>query len=294
MSYEREALLDKIARNPLVAAFAAIAFLLLISSTFSIVPETRQGIVLRLSAPNRIINPWQPGEKLGNTGAGLIAKIPLFEDIIWIDKRILDIDMEPQEVLSTDQLRLRVDAYARFRVTDPLQMYKSARTSDNVANALKPIFGSALRDELGKRTFAELLSPERDQAMANIKKGLDLAAKQYGAQIVDVRIKRADLPSGTPLQSAFESMKSARTQEALTIEAEGFREARVIRAEADAGAAKIYSAAYGKDPDFYDFYRAMESYRVTFGQQGEGQGKGSTNMILSPSNDYLRQFRGGP
>jgi modulator of FtsH protease HflC len=293
MSYEREALMDKIARNPLIAAIAAIAFLLLISSTFSIVPETRQGIVLRLSAPNRIINPWQPGEKLGNTGAGLIAKIPLFEDIIWIDKRILDIDMEPQEVLSTDQLRLRVDAYARFRVTDPLQMYKSARTSDNVANALKPIFGSALRDELGKRTFAELLSPERDQAMANIKKGLDLAAKQYGAQIVDVRIKRADLPSGTPLQSAFDSMKSARTQEALTIEAEGFREARVIRAEADAGAAKIYSAAYGKDPDFYDFYRAMESYRVTFGQQGEGQGKGSTNMILSPSNDYLRQFRGG-
>lgn len=293
MTYEREPMLDKIARNPLIAACAAIAFLLLISSTFSIVPETRQGIVLRLSAPNRIINPWQPGEKLGNTGAGLIAKIPLFEDIIWIDKRILDIDMEPQEVLSTDQLRLRVDAYARFRVTDPLQMYKSARTSDNVANALKPIFGSALRDELGKRTFAELLSPERDEAMANIKKGLDLAAKQYGAQIVDVRIKRADLPSGTPLQSAFDSMKSARTQEALTIEAEGFREARVIRAEADAGAAKIYSAAYGKDPDFYDFYRAMESYRVTFGQQGEGQGKGSTNMILSPSNDYLRQFRGG-
>jgi modulator of FtsH protease HflC len=293
MNYDRITLFDRAARNPLVAVFVVIAVLLLVSSIFSIVPETRQGIVVRLSKPHRIINAYHPGERLGATGAGLIAKIPMVEDIIWIDKRILDIDMEPQEVLSTDQLRLRVDAYARFRIVDPLQMYKSARTVENVTTALKPIFGSALRDELGKRTFAELLSPERDEAMANIKIGLDRAARKYGAKIEDVRIKRADLPSGTPLQSAFEAMKSARTQEAKGIEAEGFREARGIRAEADAKASKIYAAAFGKDPEFYDFYRAMESYRVTFGPAAEGQDKGTTNLILSPSNDYLRQFRGG-
>jgi modulator of FtsH protease HflC len=144
---------------------------------------------------------------------------------------------------------------------------------------------------LGKRTFAVLLTPERDQVMNGIKIGLDRVARQYGAQIVDVRIKRADLPTGTPLQSAFERMKTARLQEALTIEADGRRQATVIIAEADAQAAQIYAAAYGKDPEFYDFYRAMQSYKVTFGVNGGT--KGSTNIILSPNNDYLKQFREG-
>jgi modulator of FtsH protease HflC len=250
-------------------------------------------VVLRLGKPDRIINGYHPGEKPGQTGAGLVAHIPFLENIIWIDKTILDIDMDPQEVLSTDQLRLNVDAYARFRVVDPLQMYSSVRNTESLANALRPILGSALRNELGKRTFAALLTPERDQVMNNIKAGLDRVARQYGARIVDVRIKRADLPSGTPLESAFERMKSARTQEALTIEADGFRQVNIIRAEADAEASRIYAEAFNKDPDFYDFYRAMQSYKVTFiGANGVAP-KGSTSIILSPSNDYLREFRGG-
>ena len=291
MSYDNPSALQRMIANPVALLVGAVAVLVLLSNTISIVPETRQGVVLRLGKPDRIINAYHPGEAPGETGAGLIARIPFFEQVIWIDKRILDIDMEPQEVLSTDQLRLNVDAYARFRVVYPLQMYRSVRTTDGLASTLRLILGSSLRTELGKRTFATLLTPERDQVMNNIKIRLDRVARQYGAQIVDVRIKRADLPSGTPLESAFERMKSARNQEALTIEADGFRQAQVIRAEADAQAAQIYAAAFGKDPEFYDFYRAMQSYRQTFGVNAKTAG--TTNMILSRDNEYLRQFRGG-
>lgn len=291
MSYAGQGPFHGLMRNPLALGIAAIAVLILLFSTFSIVPETRQGVVLRLGKADRIINAYDAKEAFGNTGAGIVARIPFVEEIVWIDKRILAVDMDPQQVLSTDQLRLNVDAYARYRIVDPLRMYASARTIDNVSNALRPILGSALRNELGKRQFAELLSPERDRVMENIQAGLDRVARQYGAEIVDVRIKRADLPEGTPLDSAFERMKTARTQEALTIEADGLRQAQIIRAEADAQAARIYAAAFGKDAQFYDFYRAMQSYRQTFGVNGKTNG--STSVIISPGNEYLREFRGG-
>jgi modulator of FtsH protease HflC len=277
------------ATNPIKFLIAAIVFLILLASTVSIVPETRQGIVLRLGKADRIINGYKASEAFGATGAGLVARIPFIENIVWIDKRILDVDMEPQQVLSTDQLRLNVDAYARYRIVDPLRMYTTARSVENVSDALRPILGSALRNELGKRTFATLLSPERGQVMDNVQAGLEKIARQYGAEIIDVRIKRADLPDGTPLESAYERMRTARTQEALTIEADGLRQAQIIRAEADAKAAQTYAAAFGKDPQFYDFYRAMQSYRQTFTTKTNG----STNVILSPNNEYLRQFRGG-
>jgi modulator of FtsH protease HflC len=277
------------ASNPIKLLIAAIVLLFVLASTVSVVPETRQGIVLRLGKADRIINAYSPKEAFGATGAGLVARIPFVENIVWIDKRILDVDMEPQQVLSTDQLRLNVDAYARYRIVDPLKMYTTARSVENVSDALRPILGSALRNELGKRTFATLLSPERGQVMDNVQAGLATIARQYGAEIIDVRIKRADLPDGTPLESAYERMRTARTQEALTIEADGLRQAQIIRAEADAKAAQTYAAAFGKDPQFYDFYRAMQSYRQTFTTKTNG----STNVILSPNNEYLRQFRGG-
>lgn len=291
MSYDNPTALSRFLANPLALIVGGLAALVLLISTVSIVPETRQGVVLRLSKIDRVVNGYKPGQNFGSTGAGLVAKIPFIEDIVWIDKRILDIDMDPQQVLSTDQLRLNVDAYARYRIVDPVRMYSAARTVENVSDALRPILGSALRNELGKRKFAELLSPERDRVMDNIQAGLERVAQQYGAEIVDVRIKRADLPEGTPLDSAYERMKTARTQEALTIEADGFRQAQIIRAEADAKSAQIYAAAFGKDPEFYDFYRAMQSYRQTFGVNGKTSG--STNIILSPGNDYLKEFRGG-
>jgi membrane protease subunit HflC len=122
--------------------------------------------------------------------------------------------------------------------------------------------------------------------MQNIRKLLDTQAREYGAQVIDVRIKRADLPDGTPLQSAFDRMKTARQQEAATIRAQGQKNAQIIRATADAQASKIYADAFNKDPQFYDFYRAMQSYDTTF------SGEGSSQVILSPDNEYLRQFRG--
>ncbi|MEY2928214.1 MAG: hypothetical protein RL367_2691 [Pseudomonadota bacterium] len=289
MSFDqRPSLSQRIAANPFGYLFMGIAVLMLFFSTVKVVPETQQALVINFSKPSRVINKYHPGQQFGQTGAGLFLVIPLVEDVIWVDKQVLDVDMDEQTVLSTDQRLLRVDAYARYRIVDPLKMYVTARTPEAVTNQLKQILGSALRNELGKVHFAALLSPERSKVMDEIQTGLNQVASQYGAEIVDVRIKRAELPEG-PLQSAFESMRTARQQEARAIEADGNRQALIIRADADATAAKRYAEAFGKDANFYDFYRAMQSYRTTF---AEGA-KGSTDLILSPNNDYLREFRGG-
>lgn len=279
-------------RNPIALLIAAIAFIILLSSVFAVVPETRQAVITRFGQPVRIVNRYVPGREFGDTGAGIIARMPFAEQIVWIDKRVLDVDMEPQQVLSTDQLRVNVDAFARYRIVDPLRMLIRARTEENVSARLQPILASSLRNELGKRPFAALLSPERGQLMDNIQKALNQVASQYGAEIVDVRITRVDLPDGTPLESAFLRMRTAREQEALTIRAQGAQQAQIIRAEADAAASRTYAESFGKDPEFYDFYRAMQSYRQTFGANGNDPA-GDTSIILSPNNDYLKQFRGG-
>lgn len=278
-------------RSPAVVVIALIALFVLLSATFSFVPETRQAVILRFGSPVGAWNQYRPGEQFGQSSAGLHAKLPFVDQVVWVDKRVQSVEMERQQVISTDQLRLNIDAFARYRIVDPLRMIQTARTEDNVSDALKPILGSALRNELGKRQFAELLSPERGEVMANIKTGLDQVARQYGARIIDVRIKKADLPEGSPLEAAYTRMRTARQQEALTIRAQGAQRAQLVRADADAQAAGVYAAAFGKDPEFYDFYRAMQSYRHTFGADGTKPG-GQASIILSPQNDYLRQFRG--
>lgn len=281
-------------RNPLVIGVAALVALIVFASSVTIVPETKQGVVLRFERPVYTVNIWQQGERFGATGAGLLAKIPFVDKIVWIDKRVLDVDLNNQQVLSTDQLRLEVDAFARFRIINPLKAVVStgstSATEERVADQLKLLLGTALRNELGRRPFAALLSPERGRVMHNIQTGLQTLARQYGVQIVDVRIRHADLPPGSPLDSALNRMKTARQQEAATIRAQGEKAAQIIRAEADANASRIYAESFGKDPDFYDFYRAMQSYRTTFTQEGGSQGE--TQIILSPSDDYLRQFTG--
>ena len=274
-------------RNPIYLGLAALGALILVSMSVNIVPETQQAIISSYGKVDRVVNAYRKGEQFGATRAGLTFRIPFVEQIQLIDKRVLSVEMEQQEVLSTDQLRLQVDAFERFRVTKPDQMYRTIRTEDRLRDQLKTILGSSLRNELGKRTFSSLLSAERGQVMDNIQTALNREATKYGAEVIDVRIKRADLPAAT-LQSAYNRMRSARNQEAIAIDAEGQKEAQIIRADAEAEAARIYAISYGKDPDFYDFYRAMQSYRQTF-QNGEGQ----TNMIISPNNDYLRKFREG-
>jgi membrane protease subunit HflC len=282
-------------RNPIAIGIFTILMLVLVANTFSIVRETDQAVIVRFGQPERIYNKYRAGEQYGETGAGILMRVPFVDRIVWIDKRIQSIAMENQQVLSADQLRLEVDAFARYRITDPLLMYISAGTEENVGNQLRPILSSALRNELGRQPFAALLTPERGQMMENIQSALNRVAGQYGATIVDVRIKHADLPDGTPLDSAYERMRTARTQEARSIEAQGYKQAQIIRAEADAEAVATYARAFNQDPDFYDFYRAMQSYRTSFvSEPGTGEPpRGRTSIILSPNNEYLRQFRGG-
>jgi membrane protease subunit HflC len=278
-------------RHPVLLGGLAIVLLLILFSSFAIVPETKQAIVVRFGKPVRIVNRYIPGHQFGGRGAGIVARVPFAEQLVWIDKRVRDVDMERQQVLSTDQRRLEVDAFARYRIVDPLRMYIAARSEERLEEALKPILGSQLRNELGKRPFSSLLSPEREGVMENIQAGLNRVARQYGVEVIDVRIKKADLPEGTPLQSAFQRMITARQQEARSIRAEGAKRAAIIRAEADAEAARTYAASFGKDPQFYDFYRAMQSYNTTF--VGDGDEKvAPTTVILSPQNDYLREFTG--
>jgi membrane protease subunit HflC len=267
----------------IAVAAAVVAALMCIK----IVPETHQAVVIRTGQPVRVMNRFDPAEPFGQTGAGLNWRIPFLESVQMVDRRVLSLDMQRQEVLAIDQQRLEVDAYARFRIIDPVLMVERAGTEDQLRSALLPIMNSVLRQELGRRTFASLLTPERGTAMTRIKELLDNQARQYGAQVLDVRIKRADLPAGT-LEAAFTRMQSDRREEASTIRAGGQRDARIIQAEAEAQAARIYADAYNKDPQFYDFWRAMQSYRTTF-----ETGNGSSAIVLDDDNEYLRQFRGG-
>lgn len=267
-----------------IIAVAALAIAAM--SSVVIIPETEQAVVVRVGEPVRVINPYRRGVDFGANGAGVKLRMPFFERLVRIDKRMLSVDMERQQVLSREQLRLEVDAYARFRIIDPIKMVRTAGTSDRVKEQLQPIFTSVLRQELGRRDFQSLLTAERGAAMDNIRNNLDREAREYGAQVIDVRIKRADLPDGA-LESAFTRMSAAREQEATTIRAQGQKNAQIVRADAEATAARTYAQSFGKDADFYDFYRAMQSYDYTFGNKD-----GSSTIVLSPENEYLRQFKG--
>jgi membrane protease subunit HflC len=280
-----------IRNRPLVSGVLALFVLLLLVSSFPVVPETKEAVVVRFGKPVRILNQYQAGRPIGAAGAGISYRIPFVEQIVWIDKRVQDVDMQRQQVISTDQRRLQVDAFARYRIVDPLLMYVRAGSEDQLREQLRPILGSEVRNELGRIEFAALLTPERQGIMNEVRTSLNRIARQYGVEVLDVRIKRTDLPDGAPLDAAFDRMRTARDQEARSILAEGGKQAQIIRAQADADAAKTYAASFGKDPDFYDFYRAMQSYQTTF--VGDGQDKvAGTSIILSPQNDYLKEFSG--
>ena len=277
--------------RPLVATIAGLLILFVLFSSCPVIPETKQAVVVRFGKPVRILNRYEPGRPIGAAGAGISYRIPGAESIVWIDKRVQNVDMQRQQVISTDQRRLQVDAFARYRIVDPLLMFIRAGNEQQLTEQLRPILGSEVRNELGRIEFASLLTPERQGIMTSVKDSLNRIARQYGVEVLDVRIKRTDLPDGAPLTSAYESMRTARQQEARSIRAQGAKAAQIIRAEADAEAARTYAASFGKDPQFYDFYRAMQSYQATF--IGDGQEKASpTTIVLSPQNDYLREFSG--
>jgi len=267
-------------RNSVIAlAVLVIGFMM----SAYVVPEEEQVVIIRTGEPVGVVN--TPN---GSTNAGLYFRIPFIDSVNRVEKRLLDLEMTDEEVLSADQQRLLVNAYARFRITDPVRMVERAGSPAGVRNALEPILNSVLRQELGRRTFQAMLTAERGSALANVRTNLDRQARQYGAEVVDVKIMRTDLPEA-PLQSAFRRMESDREREARTIRAQGGRDARIIRADADAEAARIYAEAFGKDAEFYDFYRAMQSYDATFSND---ENPSESSIILSPDNEYLRQFRG--
>jgi len=279
--------LESLWQNYKPAFIAGAVLAAVLASSVVVVPETEQAVIIRTGEPMRVANRFRAGEDYGQTGAGIVFRIPLLETVQKMSKQVLGIDMQRQQVLSSDQQRLQVDAFARFRIIDPVLMVETSGTEERVNDQLQPIFTSVLRQELGRRRFTDLIAAERGPAMSNIRANLDRQARKYGVQIIDVRIKRADLPDGTPLDSAFTRMQSAREQQAATIEAQGQKNAQIILAEAQAQSAKISAAAFGKDPKFYDFYRAMQSYDYSFAKDGS-----QSTIILSPDNEYLGQFKG--
>jgi membrane protease subunit HflC len=284
-------MMDFVRNRPWIAGIFGLLVLVVLLGSFPIVPETEQAVIVRFGKPERILNRYQANLPIGTAGAGLSYRIPFVDQIVWIDKRVLAVDMQSQPVLSTDQRRLMVDAFARYRIVDPLLMYIRSTSEENLRSQLQTILRSEVRNELAKQPFAALLSPERQGVMNDVRNSLNVQAAKFGVKIVDVRIKKTDLPDGAPLQSAFESMRTARLQEARSIRAQGAKQAQIIRAQADADAAKTYAASFGKDPQFYDFYRAMQSYQLTF--VGDGQEKvAGTTIVLSPQNDYLKEFSG--
>ncbi|WP_324073823.1 MAG: protease modulator HflC [Erythrobacter sp.] len=279
--------MNSVFQNYKAIVIAVIALVVALLASVVIVPETHQAVVIRTGQPVRIFNLFRPDQPYGQTGAGLQLRIPFVEQVQMIDRRVLDLDMERTQVLSNDQQRLQVDAYARYRIIDPVKLVERAGNERQLEAQLLPILTSVVRQELGRRPFSALINAERGTAMANITRTLDVQARNYGAQVLDVRIKAADLPEGRPLDAAFTRMETDRQEEAATIRAAGQRDAQIIQASASAEAARIYADAYNKDPEFYDFYRAMQSYRQTF-LAGEGQ----STMVLSEDSEYFRQFRG--
>ena len=276
----------------LLGAAAAAAF-----SSLFIVHQNQQAIVLRFGDPRNII-----------TTPGLNWKIPGVETVEYFDKRILDLDTAPQEVTVSDQKRLVVDAFTRYRITQPLKFYQTVRSTQNVRSTLGPIVDSAMRRVLGNATFADVVRDKREDLMQRIARNVNEEGKEFGIEVVDVRIKRADLPEQNRL-SVYERMKTNLEQRAAQIRAQGEQQKREIVATAqkevtvtlaqatetagtilgqgDAQAAAIYAGSFGKDPSFAAFYRSMQAYEVAMRE-------GNTTLVLSPDSEFFRYFSGGP
>jgi modulator of FtsH protease HflC len=264
------------------------------SSSLFIVEQTQQAIVLRLGKPQKTIQ-----------DPGLNVKIPFIEEVVFYEKRVLDLDPPTERVILADQKRLDVDSYARFRITDPLLFYQTTKLISGVPGKLSPIINSSLRRVLGNQTLLDILSTKRAEIMVDIQKAVNDAVKRFGMRIVEVRVRRADYPDET--RSNIENrMKSEREREAKEFRAEGFEQAEGIRADADKQrvvilaeaqkeaetlrgsgdslAIQIYADAFGQDPEFFAFYRSMQAYRTSIASS-------ETTMVLSPNSDFFRYFR---
>src|SRR3954471_10459598 len=262
------------------------------SSLFTVY-QTQQVLVVRLGQPVRVV-----------TEPGLNFKVPLIDSVIGIDKRILDLETPAQEVIASDQKRLVVEAFARYRIQEPLRFYQTVNTIQGANSHLSILLNAALRRVLGEATLTHVVRDERAQLMARVREQLNKEAQVYGITVVDVRIRRADLPEQNS-QAVYQRMQTERQREAADFRGQGSQKAQEIRAKADrevtvlvADAQQeadtirgegegernhIFADAFGRDPDFFAFYRSMQAYEA-------GLKSGDTRMLLKPDSEFFRFF----
>ncbi|MDF3072987.1 MAG: protein HflC [Alphaproteobacteria bacterium] len=284
-------------RNPVTTALLIIVgvLVLIAYSSFYIVDPRQQAIVRQFGEIKRV-----------ETTPGLKFKIPLMQDVVYFDRRVLEFDVPKESFILSDQKRLEVDAYARVRIIDPLRFFQSVQNETGLRNRLGPVIQSAIRRALGEATLQQVLSAQRVTLMQEITASVDKEGRSFGVEVLDVRLKRGDLPVENS-EAVYRRMQTQREQEARQIRAEGGEESQRIRAnadrevivvqsearkqaevargEGDGQAIKIYADAFGRDPKFFAFYRSMEAYR-------QALGRNDTTMVLSPENSEFFRFFG--
>ena len=273
---------------PIVIAIGFVIYLSLF-----IVKEINQAIVLQFGDPKKIIST-----------PGLQVKIPFIQNVVFLDRRILSLDPAPEEVIASDQKRLIVDAFARFKIVDPLKFYISVGNERVARSRLATIINSRLRSVLGTQSLATLLSEDRTKQMAIIQESVNTEAEKFGIQIIDVRIKRADLPQANS-EAIYRRMQTEREREAKEFRARGAemavtitstadkevtvilatakKQSEIMKGEGDGQRNKIFADAFGKDPEFFAFYRAMQAYETALIG-------GDTSLILSPDSEFFKFF----
>ena len=283
-------------RFPLILGLilGALALILVLSSIFT-VHQSEQALVIQFGKPQRSVE--EPG---------LHFKLPLIQEVVYFDKRVLDFDLRSEEIPTLDQKQMVVDAFARFRIADPLKFFQTVNNEQGIQSRLATIISSNLRRVLGEVQMSRVLTEERASLMRNIRDAVNKEAAGFGVDVIDVRIRRVDLPEENS-QAIFARMKTQREQEARRIRAEGGKEAQVVRAEADkeqrvivaearrraeilrgegdAESTKIYAAAYGRDAEFFDFWRSMQA--LTRALAGN-----TTALVGSPEGAFFRYFNG--
>ena len=282
-------------RTNLIIGIAVFIIGVIVSSSTFVIREDEQALVLQFGDPRREVKE-----------AGLNFKVPFIQDAVYFDKRVLDFDASAAEVPTLDQKQLVVDSFARYRIVDPLKFYQTVVFEANAEAQINNIISAALRDAFGQELFTLLMTEKRALLMVGVTHTVDMAARNLGIEVVDVRIKRVDLPEENS-QAIFRRMQTQREQEARGIRAEGDKKAREIRADADkqqrvivaeanktseilrgegdAVATKLYNQAFGNDRDFFDFYRSLQAMRK--GLTGE-----STSYVGPPRGEFYRFFKG--
>jgi membrane protease subunit HflC len=269
-----------------------VLFIIAYGSLFT-VDQTQQALVLRLGEPLAPI-----------TEPGLHVKVPVIDSVITIDKRILDLETPTQELIASDQKRLVVDAFARYKIVDPLKFYQTLGSIEAARSQLSILLSSGLRRVLGESTFIQVVRDEREQLMGRIRQQVDAEAGKYGISVIDVRIRRADLPEQNS-QAVYQRMQTERQQEAANFRGQGSQNAQEIRSKADRDVTvliaeatskaeqtrgegdgernRIFADAFGRDPDFFSFYRSMQAYEAAFH-------RADTRMMLKPDSEFFRYF----